>query len=342
MTILVTGGAGYIGSHMVHELVDRGEEVVVLDDLSTGHRHAVPDGVELVVGDVGDTELVAGVLRRRGIAEIAHFAARIVVVDSMAQPLDYYMNNTVRSRALFEAAVDCGVQRVIFSSTAAVYGEAGTDLIPESADKRPITPYGRSKLATEWMLADIAAAHGFSYAMLRYFNVAGAEPKGRIGQSSARATHLIKVAAEAAAGKRPVVEVYGEDYPTPDGTCIRDYVHVTDLANAHLAVLDALRAGSAPLVYNCGYGRGFSVREVLDVVRKVSGVDFPVVPKPRRPGDPPCLVADSRRIQAELGWRPQFDDLEMIVRSALAWEAELARRAGSAGSGGMAAGGRLA
>lgn len=326
MAILVTGGAGYIGSHMAHALVDRGESVVVLDDLSTGHRHAVPSAATLVVGDIGDIALVRSTIKAHDIREIVHFAARIVVVDSIAQPLDYYMNNTVRSRALFEAAVTSGVERLIFSSTAAVYGEGGTDLIPETADKRPITPYGRSKLATEWMLTDIAAAHPLSHAVLRYFNVAGADPAGRCGQSSRRATHLIKVAAEAVAGRRPHVDLYGEDYDTPDGTCIRDYVHVADLVAAHLAALDGLRAGATRLVYNCGYGRGFSVREVLDVVRRVSKVQFPVIVRERRPGDPARLIADSSRIQAELNWRPRFDDLEVIVRSALEWEETLARR----------------
>lgn len=326
MTVLVTGGAGYIGSHMVLELAGRGEEVVVLDDLSTGFSWAVPAGVELVVGDVGDAALVSRLVAERGITEIVHFAAKIVVPDSVADPLGYYLGNTVKTRALIEAAIAAGVRRIIFSSTAAVYGEPGVEVIAESVPTAPINPYGRSKLMSEWMLADAARAHGITYTALRYFNVAGADPHGRSGQSSLKATHLIKVASQAAAGERGGMEIFGTDYPTADGTCIRDYIHVTDLAGAHWAALQRLRAGGGSLTLNCGYGRGYSVMEVVEVVKRVSGVDFPVKLSPRRPGDPAALVAGAERIRSELGWTPQLDDLETIVRHALDWEKGLARR----------------
>lgn len=326
MPVLVTGGAGYIGSHMVLELAAHGEPVVVLDDLSTGFPWAVPAGVELVVGDVGDQALVSRLVAERGITEIVHFAAKIVVPESVADPLGYYFGNTVKTRALFEAAIGAGVRHIIFSSTAAVYGEPGVEVIAESVPTAPINPYGRSKLMSEWMLADAARAHGITYTALRYFNVAGADPAGRSGQSSLKATHLIKVASQAAAGERDGMEIFGTDYPTPDGTCIRDYIHVTDLARAHMAALARLRAGGESLTLNCGYGRGYSVKEVVDVVKRVSGVDFPVKLSPRRPGDPAALVAGAERIRAELGWAPVLDDLETIVRHALDWEKGLARR----------------
>jgi UDP-glucose 4-epimerase len=326
MTVLVTGGAGYIGSHLVLDLVDRGEKVVVLDNLSTGFDWAVPDGLPLFVGETGDQSLVSAIIRAHHVKSIVHFAASIVVPDSVADPLAYYLNNTVNSRALIETAVKGGVRNIIFSSTAAVYGTP--DRMPISEDDRmnPESPYGMSKLMTETMLRHASQAHGFSYVILRYFNVAGADPKLRAGQSSARATHLIKIAAEAASGKRDGMCVYGTDYPTVDGTCVRDYVHVSDLARAHSSALDFLRAGGANGTFNCGYGRGFSVFEVIDMVKRVSGKDFPVTIAPRRAGDPAGLVADNSRIRSTLNWSPQYDDLEVIVRHALDWEEKLKTR----------------
>ncbi len=326
MTVLVSGGAGYIGSHMVLELLDRGESVVVLDNLSTGFWWAVPKEVPLIQGDVADQDLVARIIAEHGISEIAHFAAKIVVPESVADPLGYYLNNTVKTRALLESAVRGGVRRVIFSSTAAVYGEPPVSPVPEEIELNPINPYGRSKLMSEWMLADAAKAHGLGYVVLRYFNVAGADPRGRSGQSSPNATHLIKVAGQAALGQRDGLEVFGTDYPTPDGTCVRDYIHVTDLARAHLAALDHLRGGGESLTLNCGYGRGYSVKQVVEVVKKVSGVDFPVKFSGRRAGDPAALVAKADRIRNELGWKPEHEDLEEIVRQALAWEDSLKTR----------------
>lgn len=326
MTVLVSGGAGYIGSHMVLELLDRGESVVVLDNLSTGFWWAVPKEVPLIQGDVADQDLVARLIAEHGISEIAHFAAKIVVPESVADPLGYYLNNTVKTRALLESAVRGGVRRVIFSSTAAVYGEPPVSPVPEEIELNPINPYGRSKLMSEWMLADAAKAHGLGYVVLRYFNVAGADPRGRSGQSSPNATHLIKVAGQAALGQRDGLEVFGTDYPTPDGTCVRDYIHVTDLARAHLAALDHLRGGGESLTLNCGYGRGYSVKQVVEVVKKVSGVDFPVKFSGRRAGDPAALVAKADRIRNELGWKPEHEDLEEIVRQALAWEDSLKTR----------------
>jgi len=326
MAILVSGGAGYIGSHMVLELLDRGEKVVVLDDLSTGFWWAVPQEATLVKGDMGDQGLVEQTIAEHGITEIAHFAAKIVVPDSVSDPLGYYHNNTVKTRALLESAVRGGVKHVIFSSTAAVYGEPPISPVPEEIALNPINPYGRSKLMSEWMLSDVARAHGLTYVALRYFNVAGADPKGRSGQSSANATHLIKVASQAALGQRAGLEVFGTDYPTPDGTCVRDYIHVTDLARAHLAALDHLRAGGKSLTLNCGYGKGYSVKEVVEVVKAVSGTDFPVKLSPRRAGDPASLVAKAERIRAELGWQPEHDDLNEIVTQALAWEESLRKR----------------
>ena len=326
MAVLVTGGAGYIGSHMVLALLDANEEVVVLDNLSTGFDWALPPEAKLVVGDMGDRELALATIREHRVEAIAHFAAKIVVPNSVADPLGYYLNNTVKSRALIESAVKGGVKQFIFSSTAAVYGEPSVVPVPEDLPLNPINPYGRSKLMTEWMLQDAAGAHDLRYVALRYFNVAGADPRGRSGQSTPNATHLIKVAAQTALGERPYIEVFGTDYPTPDGSCLRDYIQVSDLVDAHLVALNHLRRGGASLTLNCGYGRGYSVLEVIDVVKKVSGVDFPVRISPRRPGDPAQIVAKADRIREELGWRPRHDDLDGIVHQALAWERALKTR----------------
>jgi UDP-glucose 4-epimerase len=325
MTVLVTGGAGYIGSHMVLELLDAGEQVVVLDNLSTGFRWAVPPEVALVVGDVGDQALVTQVIEEHGIDSILHYAARIVVPESVTDPLGYYFNNTVKTRALIETAVRTGVKNFVFSSTAAVYGNLQAPLLTEDMPLSPINPYGRSKLMSEWMLQDAEVAHGLRYAILRYFNVAGADPNGRSGQSTPQATHLIKVAAQAALGQRPHLDVFGTDYETPDGTCVRDYVQVNDLARAHLVALRYLRAGGVCTIMNCGYGHGASVLEVVDMVRRVSGTDFEVRLSPRRAGDPAQLVAAVDRIRA-LGWEPLHDNLEEIVDQALRWERVLVER----------------
>lgn len=326
MSVLVTGGAGYIGSHMVHALVDRGEDVVVLDNMTTGFRPNLADGITLVIGDIGDQILVEKVLREQGVDAIVHFAGSIVVPDSVTDPLGYYANNTVKSRTLMAAAVNVGVKHFIFSSTAAVYGMPSIPLIDETIPVAPISPYGTSKLMTEMMLADTAVAHDFAYTALRYFNVAGADPDGRTGQSSPRATHLIKVASQAALGQRTHMEIYGTDYDTEDGTGVRDYIHVTDLIAAHCLALDRLRRGGASLVANCGYSKGYSVRDVIASVRRVSGVDFDVREAPRRAGDPAALVAKADRARQELGWVPAYDDLDTIVGHAFAWEARMAGR----------------
>lgn len=323
MTVLVTGGAGYIGSHTVHELIEAGEDVVVLDNLSTGFRFLVPGAVPFIVGSTGDRELAAKTIRRFSIDAIVHFAASIVVPDSLADPLGYYRNNTLNTCNLLDVAIEQGVRKFIFSSTAAVYGNAEHVPVREDAPTMPISPYGTSKLMSEIMLHDAAKAHGLRFVVLRYFNVAGADPQGRTGQSTPQATHLIKVACEAAVGKRKALSVFGTDYPTPDGTCLRDYIHVSDLARAHCAALAHLRAGGASGTFNCGYGRGASVFEVIESVKRVSGVDFPVTLAPRREGDPAALVADVSRIGATLGWRPRFQDLDTIVTHALAWERRL-------------------
>ena len=327
MSVLVTGGAGYIGSHMVLELLTAGEKVVVLDNLSTGLRSVVPQGVPLVVGDIGDQGAVEALLRQHAIKAIVHFAGSIVVPDSVADPLGYYNNNTVKSRALMAAAVAVGVPHFIFSSTAAVYGMGNGEPAKETSDLKPISPYGTSKLMTELMLADTAFAHKFNYVALRYFNVAGSDPEGRTGQSTPRATHLIKVACQTALGQHAELKVYGTDYPTPDGTCIRDYIHVSDLARAHMSALKYLRAGGKSEVFNCGYGTGYSVREVIAAVKKASGVDFKVAYVPRRPGDPAALVANAERIRNVLGWKPQLNDLDTIVKHAFAWESKLGQMA---------------
>jgi UDP-glucose 4-epimerase len=329
MTVLVTGGAGYIGSHMVHELVDAGEPVVVLDNLSTGFRFLIPAAVPVVVGSTGDRDLVSKTIQRYGVKAIIHFAASIVVPDSVRDPLAYYENNTMNTCALLHTAVGTGVNQFIFSSTAAVYGNPTKIPVREDAATAPISPYGSSKLMSEILLHDAGKAYGLQFVVLRYFNVAGADPKGRTGQATQQATHLIKVACETAIGKRAKIEVFGTDYPTPDGTCIRDYIHVSDLARAHSAALAHLRRGGGSATFNCGYGRGASVLEVIDSVRRVSGRDFPVEIRGRRAGDPAALIADVERIRSALDWRPQFQNLDTIVSHALAWEKRLLRNRSS-------------
>jgi UDP-glucose 4-epimerase len=331
MTILVTGGAGYIGSHMVHELVDAGEKVVVLDNLSTGFRFLLPTAVPFVAGSTGDRELVARTIRQHSVDAIIHFAASIVVPDSVRDPLGYYRNNTVNTCNLLQTAVENNVGQFIFSSTAAVYGNASDKPVREDSATVPIAPYGTSKLMSEIMLHDAGKAHGLRFVVLRYFNVAGADPKGRTGQSTAGATHVIKVACEAALGKRAKMSVFGTDYATPDGTGIRDYIHVSDLAKAHSAALAYLRRGGASATFNAGYGRGASVLEVIEAVRRACGHDFPVEISERRPGDPASLVANVDRIRKTLDWHPQFQDLNTIVSHALAWEKRLPGKQAAAG-----------
>ncbi len=326
MAVLVTGGAGYIGGHMNLGLLDAGEQVVVVDDLSTGFAWAVPEAAKLVVGDFGDSELVARIIRDHEIDAIAHFAAKIIVPESVADPLGYYLNNTAKALALIQCAVKGGVRNLIFSSTAAVYGETSSGPIGEDAPLNPISPYGRSKLMVEWILQDVSRAHDLRYVALRYFNVAGADPKGRLGQSTPNATHLIKRGVQTALGRYPSMDIYGEDYPTRDGTCVRDYIQVCDLIDAHLAALAYLRRGGESLTCNCGYGHGATVREVVDVVKRVSGVDFAVNHVGRRAGDPAAIVAKAERVRSVLGWRPRRDNLEDIVRQALDWERSLPNR----------------
>jgi len=320
MTVLVTGGAGYIGSHMTYALLDRGEQVVVLDNLSTGVRALVGEKAEFVAGEIADQALVRELVRKHGIDAVIHFAGSIIVPESVEQPLRYYANNTVASRALIEACIEAGVGNFVFSSTAAVYGMPDVSLVREDTPQHPINPYGRSKLMTEWMLADASKAYDFRHVVLRYFNVAGADPQGRTGQSSPRATHLIKRASQVALGREPYLEVFGTDYPTPDGTGVRDYIHVTDLVAAHLLALDALRGGAKSATFNCGYGRGLSVRDIVNAVERVSGRKLTIREAPRRAGDPPMLVADSTKLKQTCNWKPQYDDVDVIVRSALEWE----------------------
>lgn len=323
MTVLVTGGAGYIGSHMTHALLDRGDKVIVLDNLSTGIRGLVPREAEMVEGDAGDMPLVRRLIRDHSVESVIHFAGSIVVPESVAEPLRYYANNTVASRTLIEACVVGGVKRFIFSSTATVYSETAKQPLAESEPKDPISPYARSKLMTEWILEDAARAHGFGYAALRYFNVAGADPKGRTGQSTPKATHLIKRACQVALGRVSHLDIFGTDYPTPDGTGVRDYIHVADLVEAHLLALEHLRAGGPSLTCNCGYGHGSSVREIISVVERVTNRALAVHEAPRRAGDPATLIADPTKVRTVLKWTPKFDDLDTIVAHAYEWERRL-------------------
>jgi len=326
MTILVTGGAGYIGSHMVHDLADAGESVVVLDNLSTGFRFLIPASIPFVAGSTGDRALVSDVIAQHRVSAIIHFAASIVVPESVADPLSYYSNNTMNTCALLDVAIKSGIQHFIFSSTAAVYGNAGNAPVREDAPTAPVSPYGNSKLMSEIMLHDAGNAHGLRFVVLRYFNVAGADPKLRTGQATPAATHLIKVACETAVGNRPKMDVFGTDYPTPDGTCIRDYIHVSDLTQAHSAALGYLRGGGGSATFNCGYGRGASVLEVIAAVKRASGRDFRVDISARRPGDAPALVANVDRVNSTLPWRPRYQNLDTIVAHALAWEKQLGSR----------------
>jgi len=318
-TVLITGGAGYIGSHGVLAFRAAGHPVVVLDDLSTGRRSAVGDDVPFVLGDAGDRDLIGKTLRDHGVGAVVHFAGSVVVPESVADPLKYYWNNTCVSRNLIAACVEHGVRRFIFSSTAAVYGVPEVMPVAETTPTEPINPYGASKLMTEWILRDTAAAHDFSYVALRYFNVSGADPEGRRGQNSRTATHLIEVATRAALGVQDGLDVYGDDYDTPDGTCVRDYIHVSDLAAAHVLALKHLNAGGDTAVLNLGNGRGHSVREVVETVRRVTGRDFPVRQAPRRAGDPACLVADASAARAVLGWQPRRAALEQQIADAWNW-----------------------
>ncbi|HEV8442047.1 MAG TPA: UDP-glucose 4-epimerase GalE [Steroidobacteraceae bacterium] len=323
-SVLVTGGAGYIGSHTLLQLAARGERVVVLDDLSTGFKQAVRDAT-LVPGNVGDRKLVDGLLAEHNVDTVIHFAAHTIVPESVADPLKYYGNNTCATRSLLEAAARAGVKNFVFSSTAAVYGIPASGLASEDTATAPINPYGTSKLMSEWMLRDLCAASSMRYVALRYFNVAGSDTQGRIGQSTRKATLLVKVACEAAVGKRPFLSVYGTDYPTPDGTGVRDYIHVEDLATAHVDALTYLRDGGKSLIANCGYGHGYSVREVIASVEKIAGLKLDVREEPRRAGDPPALVASAKKVREALGWKPKLDDIDTIVRTSLDWERRLQR-----------------
>lgn len=320
--ILVTGGAGYIGSHVVRQLGEAGERVVVVDDLSTGFPDSILHG-DFVQGNMGDKDLIHGVLKKYNVDSVIHFAAHTIVPESVENPLKYYGNNTCNSRNLLECCQDAGIKHVIFSSTAAVYGIPDTDYADEHSPISPINAYGTSKLMTEWMLRDLSASSDLTHVALRYFNVAGSDPGGRIGQSTKKATLLIKVACEAAVGKRDKVFIFGTDYPTNDGTGVRDYIHVEDLASAHLKALEYLRKGGESTTLNCGYGHGYSVREVLDMVGKVHGTPLNIIEEDRRAGDPPCLIAKADKIREVLGWVPTHDDLEFIVKTSLEWEKKL-------------------
>jgi UDP-glucose 4-epimerase len=322
--ILVTGGAGYIGSHVLLQLQTRGERVVVIDNLYTGFRQAVRSA-PLVVGDIGDRALVAQVLREHDVDTVMHFAANTIVPESVADPLKYYCNNTGATRNLLETCMQHGVRQLVFSSTAAVYGIPAGGIAKEDMPLIPINPYGTSKLMSELIMRDLAAVSDFRYVALRYFNVAGSDPQERIGQSTRKATLLIKVACEAIVGKRAHVSIFGTDYDTPDGTGVRDYIHIEDLAGAHVAALDYLRRGGKPTTLNCGYSHGYSVREVLDGVQRVAGQKLNIKEEPRRDGDPPVLVAEAQRIRSQLGWTPRLDDLDAIIDSSLRWERKLQR-----------------
>ena len=320
MRILLIGGAGYIGSTLANRLIDRGHTPVVYDDLSTGFRDAVPTGVVLVEGDTGNAALLGHTIKANGIDAAIHLAAHIRVDESVTEPAKYYFNNTVKALTVFDTLARSGVRDVVFSSTAAVYGAPEHNPIDENAPQLPVNPYGASKLASEYMLKDIAAAHGLRATIFRYFNVAGADPSGRTGQRTKEATHLIKVAAEVATGRRNALQIFGDDYPTRDGTCVRDYIHVTDLADAHIAALMTPGQAGETRIFNCGYGTGHTVKEVVAMFGEVMGKPLPTEMRPRRPGDPPALVCDSRKLQDELGWRPEIASLRAIVETALRWE----------------------
>jgi len=328
MSVLVTGGAGYIGSHMVLALADAGEDVTVLDNLSTGLRTAVDARAELVEGDIGDAELVRSTINRKNITDVVHFAGSIVVPESVADPLKYYANNTAKTRSLIECCVTENVPRFVFSSTAAVYGSPEQVPVTEDVQLNPMSPYGRSKLMSEWMLQDASAAHELNYVVLRYFNVAGADPAGRSGQSTKDATHLIKVAVQAALGIRDHMKIFGDDYATMDGTGVRDYIHVSDLISAHEAAVKYLRSGGDSLTANCGYGHGSSVKQVIEAVERVAGKKIDARLDARRAGDPAEIVADADLAQRVLGWKPEHDDLDEIVRDAYRWESKLLQAAG--------------
>ncbi len=323
MSILITGGAGYIGSHMVIAALERGLDVVVLDNLSTGIRALVADGAHFHQGHVGDQTFVRRLLNYYSITAVVHFAGSLIAPDSVRDPLAYYGNNTVASRSLIESCIAEGVKQFVFSSSALIYGPPLLGAMPETTSRQPENPYGRSKLMTEWMLEDVSRAHDFRFVALRYFNVAGADPEGRTGQSNPRATHLIKRACQVALGRVPHLDIFGTDYPTPDGTGVRDYIHVSDLVNAHLLALDHLAKGGESMALNCGYGRGASVREVIKAVSRVVGRELPSVESPRRPGDPPALIADATRLTTDFGWRPKHDDLHEIIATAYEWERRL-------------------
>jgi len=327
MSVLITGGAGYIGSHMAHHLLQAGEneKITILDNLSTGVEQNMPRSIDFVRGDIADQALVSKILETQKIDSVIHFAGSVVVPESVEKPLDYYANNTAATRSLIEACVRHGVPNFIFSSTAAVYGTPPTIPVSEDSPTSAESPYGRSKLMTEWMLQDAAAAHGIKFGILRYFNVAGADPDGRTGQSTPRATHLIKRACEVATGKFPHLTIFGTDYDTPDGTGVRDFIHVSDLVDIHKCVLDRLRGGGSSLLINCGYGRGFSVREVVAAVERVSGKSLAVELAPRRPGDLAAVVANTAKLSTLLDWKPRHDDLDKIVETALNWERRLGR-----------------
>ena len=325
MQVLVTGGAGYIGSHVVRQLGDAGHEIVVYDNLSTGHSWAILHG-KLVVGDLADIVSLERLFEKYSFDAVMHFAANVVAPESVAEPLKYYGNNTRNTLNLLEVCAKFGVNNIIFSSTAAVYGMADSETVSEESPLQPINPYGASKMMSERMLMDLSVASSLKYVILRCFNVAGADIEGRIGQTMPQATHLIKVACEAALGKCSEVTIFGTDYNTPDGTCVRDFIHVEDLARAHIDALDYLVGGADSVVLNCGYGRGYSVSEVIETVKKVSGVNFPVVNGPRRQGDPPALIGTNERIKEILRWQPKYENIELIVRSALNWEGKLGKK----------------